>query len=188
MQSIPRASASVDRLRLQLLGGEDAPALGARRVEADPLEVARELLDGVDRPDALDLDRDPAVVRVTAHQVDRANVRGPLALHEPQAVGERLGLRGELLLEVPLDAVLLERCGLAHVVRDVAQHLVQPDLEPVLRLARPLADDDALAVLLDHGRRRHPVQGLVAPGVCVDEHAAVRLEHQQAASTRAGRR
>src|SRR5579859_4499736 len=47
------------RLRLDRLRGEDAPALGLCGVLADEPEVARELLDGVDRADALDLDRDP---------------------------------------------------------------------------------------------------------------------------------
>ena len=37
------------RLRLDLLRGEHAAAVGHRRVAADALEVARELLDGVDR-------------------------------------------------------------------------------------------------------------------------------------------
>src|SRR3954451_6894760 len=43
------------RLRLDDLGGEHPAALTERRVEPDALEVARELLDRVDRPDALDL-------------------------------------------------------------------------------------------------------------------------------------
>src|SRR3954454_13563115 len=48
------------RLRLDRLCGEHAAAGGHRRILLEPLEVARELLDGVDRPDALDLHRDPA--------------------------------------------------------------------------------------------------------------------------------
>src|SRR5262249_4915021 len=72
------------RLRLELLRGEDAAAVAARRIEADAVEVARELLDGVDRADALDLDGDPAVILVAAHQVDGTDVRRPLALDEPQ--------------------------------------------------------------------------------------------------------
>src|SRR4051812_49405928 len=57
-------------LRLDDLRGQDAAAAGHRRVVADALEVARDLLDGVDRADALDLDGDPFVVVVAAHEVD----------------------------------------------------------------------------------------------------------------------
>src|SRR5438105_14386123 len=60
-----------DRLRLQLLGGEDAAAGLARGIEPDALEVTAELLDRVDRGDSLDLDRHPAVAGVPAPNVDR---------------------------------------------------------------------------------------------------------------------
>src|SRR5947207_3383115 len=83
---------------------------------------------------------------------------------------------GELLLQVALDAVLLEAGRLAHLVRDVAQHLDQADLEPVFGLPGALPDDDRVTVLLERGRRRHPVEGLVAPRIGVDEHRAVVLE------------
>ena len=53
------------------------------------------------------------------------------------------GRGGEHLLQVALDAVLLERGRLAHVVDDVAQHLDERDLEHVLRLR--LADDEHVA-------------------------------------------
>ena len=62
---------------------------------------------------------------------------------------ERLGLRGERLLEVALDAVLLERGRLAHLVLDVGEHLVQADLEPVLAAAGALADDEHVAAVLE---------------------------------------
>src|SRR4051794_32887329 len=62
------------RLRLELLRGEDAAAGRAGRVEADALEVARELLHRVDRADALDLDGDPASVLVATHEVDGPEV------------------------------------------------------------------------------------------------------------------
>src|SRR5205814_6077841 len=61
------------RLRLDRLGGEDA----ATGVELDALEVPAELLDRVDRADALDLDRDPLSVPVAAHQIDRTDVGRP---------------------------------------------------------------------------------------------------------------
>ena len=51
------------------------------------------------------------------------------------------------------------------------------DLEPVLALE--LAHDDPVGLLLDDRRRRHPVLRLVAAGVGVDQHRAVRLDHQQ---------
>ena len=61
-------------------------------------------------------------------------------------------------------------------------HLEHADLELVLRLAGALAHDEArerIALGLDHRRRRHPIQGLEAPGVVVDEHRAVGLEHDE---------
>ena len=148
-----------------------------RRVEPDPLEVARELLDRVDRADALDLHRDPAVVVVAAHQVDRPDVRRPLAPHEPEALAAPAGRGGERLLQVGLDAVLLQARVALHVVRGVGDHLGEPDLEPVVALE--LAHDDQALRLLDHRRRRHPVQRLVPAGVGVHEHRAVGLDHQQ---------
>jgi len=76
-----------------------------------------------------------------------------------------------------LDAVLLQRCGLAHVVDDVAEHVDELDLEHVLRLQ--LAHDQSLALVLDERRGGHPVQRLVAAGVVVDEDRAVVLQDQQ---------
>ena len=55
---------------------------------------------------------------------------------------EHRGRGGQRLLEVALDPVLLEAGRLAHLVLDVREHLVQPDLEPVLARAGALANDD----------------------------------------------
>ena len=107
---------------------------------------------------------------------------GHSAPDEAEPVAKSAGAVGERLLQVMLDAVLPERRRLSHLVGDVAQHLVDEDLEPVLGLARALADDEALeriAFLLDHRRRRHPVERLVAARVRMDEDRAVGLEHEQ---------
>src|SRR5919197_2180370 len=90
------------RLRLHDLGGQHAVALGHRGVQPDALQVARELLDRLDRPDPLDLDRHPAVPRVAAHQVDGPDVGRPLAAHEPEALAAALRRGGERLLQVGL--------------------------------------------------------------------------------------
>src|SRR6266704_1410837 len=58
------------RLGLDQLRGEHA----STTLELDPLEVTRELLDGVDRPDAFDLYRDPVAGFVAAHEVDAAGL------------------------------------------------------------------------------------------------------------------
>src|SRR3954470_9101224 len=165
------------RLRLDDLGGEDAAALAERRVEPDPLEVARELLDRVDRADALDLHRDPAVVVVAAHQVDRADVRRPLGAHEPEALAAPARRGRERFLEMGLDPVLLEARVVVHGVLGVRDHLGDADLEPVVALE--LAHHHQAGLLLDHRRRRHPVERLVAAAVGVDEHGTVGLDHQQ---------
>src|SRR5712691_11981680 len=109
-----RAGLGLDHLR-----GEHA----ATAFDLDPLQVTRELLDCIDGSDALDLDRDPVALFVAAHEVDRPDVGWPLPPHELQALTEGGGARGELFLEMPLDAVLLQRRRLAHVVRDVTQEL-----------------------------------------------------------------
>ena len=68
---------------------------------------------------------------------------------------------GEQLLKLALDALLLERRGLAHVVRHVREHLGDPDLDadpraPFLRTTiRPGSSSITR-------RRRHPVLRLVA--------------------------
>ena len=89
-------------------------------------------------------------------------------------------LRRELELQVAFDTVLLEPGRLPHVVLLVAQDLDEADLQPVLGATLPFPHDDQVAGLLDHGRRRHPVEWLVAPGVGVDQHRAVVLDHEQA--------
>src|SRR3954447_16148408 len=156
------------RLRLDDLRGEDASAFAERRVKPDALEVAGELLDRVDRADALDLDRDPLVVLVAAHEVDGPDVRRPLAAHEPEALAAPARRGGQRLLQVRLDAVLLEARVVVHDVLGVRDHLRDPDLQPVVALE--LAHDHEAGLLLDHGRRRHPVERLVAAAVGVHEH------------------
>src|SRR5947209_20055195 len=52
------------RLRLDHLRGENPARVSERRISADSLEVARQLLDCVDRRDPLDLDGDPLCVFV----------------------------------------------------------------------------------------------------------------------------
>jgi hypothetical protein len=148
------------RLRLDDLRRQHAAAVRHRGIEADALEVTGELLDRVDRPHALDLDRDPAVVLVAAHEIDRADVRRPLSAHKPKALPAPLGRAGQRLLQVGLDAVLLERRRLAHVALDVGQDLGDADVQPVLSGPRAFAHDDPIGLLLDHRGRRHPAMVL----------------------------
>jgi len=94
-------------------------------------------------------------------------------------LAERGRTRGELLLQVALDAVLLERRRLPHVVRDVAQELGHSDLELVFRLAGAFAHDDAISTLVHDGRRCHPVERFVTAGVVVDQDRTVSFKHQE---------
>src|SRR5205823_4503674 len=85
LRAADAAAVCVDeRLRPEALSGEDAPHVGERRVEPDAFEVATQLVDGIDRSDALDLDGDPPGVGIAAHEIDRPDVRRPLAPDEPQ--------------------------------------------------------------------------------------------------------
>ncbi len=181
-----------DCLRLDLLRDQDPSAGGSGRIDADALEVAGQLLDRVDRADALDLDRHPGILIVAAHQIDRADVRGPLALDEPQAFLDRHRAVGEQQLQVTLDAVLLEAGGFAHVVHHVREDFEHPDLEPVLTAPGALADDERCSVFLEHRRRRHPVQGLgprtTQSPRAPNHESAVLFDHEEARLTRAGRR
>ena len=124
-------------LGLDHLGGQNSPAAPEARRLADPLEVAGELLHGLDRGHALDLHGHVLVVVVAAHQVHRADVRRPLPPHQPQPLAAPLGRVGEQLLELALHALLLERGRLAHVVDHVREHLGDADLEPILGASLP---------------------------------------------------
>src|SRR5581483_567443 len=77
-----------DRLRLQALRGEDAAARLLCRVGTDEAEVARQLLDRLDRADALDLDGDPLALLVPAHEVDGPHLGRPLAPDERELLPE----------------------------------------------------------------------------------------------------
>ena len=93
------------------------PRTGAQqRVAVEALEVARELLHPVDLAPPLDLDRDVAAVGVAAQQVDRADVGGVLASYELPTGAEHLTAVGQQLLQMRLDAVLLQARVDAEVV------------------------------------------------------------------------
>ena len=111
-----------------------------QRVAVEQLEVAGQLLDAVDLAAALDLHGHRRAGGVAAHQVDRADGGGELPAYERQAVGQRRGVLGEQLLEVLLDAVLLQARVDAEVVAGVVQDLLDQDAQAVagLGLDQPL--------------------------------------------------
>ena len=55
-------------------------------IEVEPFLVAQQLLHAGDLADALHLDHHRATVAVAAEEVDRADVGGVLAPHQPQTV------------------------------------------------------------------------------------------------------
>ena len=89
---------------------------------------------------------------------------------------------GQQLLEVLLDAVLLQPGVDAELVRGVAEDLLDQDLERVVGLAGDRPEGDTLVgrALTKGAGRRHPVQRLVGAAVGVHEHRAVGLDHQHA--------
>src|SRR6476469_10077277 len=95
------------RLRLDARRDEHAPRRREPGVEIEPLLVAHELLDARDLPDPLDLDRDRPPLTVPAQQVDGPDVRRVLAAHQGEVLAQGLYARGDQLLELGLDAVLL---------------------------------------------------------------------------------
>src|SRR5262249_54981037 len=83
-----------------------------------------------------------------------------------------------LLLEMTLDAVLLERRGV-ELVRHVREHFEQTHLQTILRFPRAPAHDDRISLLLHDRRRCHPVQRLIAASVLVDEQGSCVPDHEQ---------
>jgi hypothetical protein len=178
-----RRSGADPGLRLDQLRGEDAAhrALGGeQRLPVEQLEVARQLLDPVDLAAALDLHGDGGAGGVTAHQVDRPDRGGVLAADQRQPLGQGRRVLGEQLLEVLLDAVLLQPRVDAELVGGVVLDVLQQDPQRVAVLAGHGPLDGAVLghPLLDRARRRHPVQGLVGAAVGVHEHRPVGLDHQ----------
>ena len=129
------------RLRLDHLGDEHPAHRAQHRVALHELEVPGELLHAVDLAAALDLDRDGAALGVAAEQVDGADLGAVLAAHEHQPGLELVARGGEQLLEVGLDAVLLQAGVGAEVVGGVGDDLLDRDAERLaLRVGdRPLA-------------------------------------------------
>ena len=113
-----------------------APLLFSSGVAVEQLEVAGELLDAVDVAAALDLDGHAEAGRVATHQVDRTDRRRELAADEREAVGQRCRVLGQQLLEVLLDAVLLQAGVDAEVVAGVAVDLLDQDAQGVVGLGR----------------------------------------------------
>ena len=81
---------------------------------------------------------------------------------------------GQQLLQLALDALLLDRRERVELVLDVGEHLRDRDLEQLLLAA--LAHEQTLeptvlaVLLLDHGRRDHPVQRLDVGAAAVGPH------------------
>jgi hypothetical protein len=122
---------------------------------------------------------------MSPRRADRGHV---LTADEPVAVAEELDLLGEELLQVRLDAVLLEARVDAELVRAVVVDLVDRHDEGVTGLLvrdLPQLGDPGRGLRLvgldrrEHAGRAHPVERLVGAAVGVDEQAAVVLHHEQ---------
>ena len=178
-QASPRDSASTRACGLTVCAARTPRQAALRRVEPDALQVARELLDGVDRPHALDLDRDPAVLGVAAHEVHRPDVRRPLAANEPEPLAAEVRARRPAR---PAGRPRRRPCSSRSASKSIAWVTSETTSCSVISSASsPLTLRTVIvSPLLDDRRRRgHPVQRLVAAGVGVDEHGAVGLEHDQ---------
>ena len=91
-----------------------------------------------------------------------------------------LGASASSELQVALDAVLLERRRLAHVVAHVGEHLEEADLEPVLAAAGALAHDEASPSSSITVGGVIQFSGLYPPASAWTSTEAVVLEHQEA--------
>ena len=94
--------------------------------------------------DALDLDRDPAVVLVAAHQVDRPDVGRPLAPHEPEALAAAAAARRPAAPAGRASTPSFSSAAaspMSCVTSESTSAIA--DVEPVLGRAGALAHDDA---------------------------------------------
>ena len=154
-----------------------------QRVAVEQLEVAGQLLDAVDLAAPLDLHRDATGPSASRH----IRSTGPIAVGNSRRTSVRPSARrrrvlGEQLLEVLLDAVLLQARVDAEVVGAVVQHLLEQDPQRVVVLAgdqSTRATPSSLMPSRDLARRRHPVQRLVGAAVGVHQHRPVVLDHDQ---------
>ena len=173
------------RLRLDPLRDQHAPTRGHRGVQADALQVARQLAHRIHRGDALDLNRHPLISGVATHQVDRTDVGWELAAHQPKALATPMRGVGKQFLQFALEPFLLERCKHVQLVIDVGEHLGDRDLQTLVGalLAHKETHQRAavVALLSEHRGRRHPVERLDVGRAAVGPHheRAIPLAHQQ---------
>ena len=92
------------------------------------------------------------------------------------ALAEGLGVGGQQLLQVGLDAVLDQAGVDAELVLRVVQDLVDGDDEGLVGL---VADGPDAGLLLEPAGRAHPVERLVGAVVGVDGDRSVGLDQQQ---------
>ena len=121
-------------------------------------------------------------VGVPGHDVDRADGRRVLASDEGPALAHRLDVLSQQLLQMRLDAVLLQARVDAELVLGVVQHLVDRDDEFVAGFrVRDGPRPDAVVIGLDRRATwgAHPVQGLVRAVVGVNGDRAVGLHQDQ---------
>jgi len=93
-----------------------------------------------------------------------------------EALGERASLTLWLLMGAAAFVLIISAANVVNLtlMRGVRR---EADLEHVVGLR--LADDEPVSLVLDDGRRRHPVERLEAAGVVVHEDGSVRLEDEK---------
>src|SRR5579859_1587598 len=120
-------------LRLDPLGRQDPSYRAKSAVPIEALEVPGQLLDAVDLPPALDLDRDGTAGGVAAEQVDGTDIGRVLAPYQAETGREDLRPLCEQPLQVGLDAVLLEARVAAQLMADVDVDRLDRDREEIGR-------------------------------------------------------
>jgi ABC-2 type transport system ATP-binding protein len=139
------------------------------------------LLNTIDVPAALDLHREGGARAVLAQEVDRADRRRELPADQRPVLAEDPDMGCQQVLQVGLDAILLEAGINPEIVLSLGEGLMDRDEQLLASLV--LDNPKGLVGLefgladLCHARWTHPVQWLVGPAIGVDEHRAIGLDH-----------
>ena len=143
-------------------------------VVGQPVQVSGQLLHTVQFTPPFDLHHHGVPGRRPAQQVDRSDVGGILTPDQSEAFFENVGLRGEQLLQVAFDTVLLQTRVGAQLEPLIRERLLDTDVEFL-----PLGVGHQPAVLLlDEGVGSvHPVERFVGAPIGVDGHTSVGLDH-----------
>ncbi len=192
---MPRSLGEGARLRLDLLGGEDAADGCQQRVAVHQLEVAGELLNAVDVAAAFDLDGDGCTIagpftRMSTGPIAVMYSRRTRVCPSPSSLdllGQQAAAGGPRRRpsagpgSMPSSWLESWMISWIEITQDVGRLRVRHPPSSAPADARSSSTSSRV-----NGGRAHPVERLVAERVGVHEHRAVGFHHQQPGGRAAG--